>query len=240
MLKVQIVGISGRAGAGKDTLAAALAEHHQLVPVAFAATLKEICAHLFDVPLQYFNDRELKNVPHKNLSLTGFLRAKPLLPALAADCQQILMRLDVPANEVHHHASTLINQLCCHLGDSQLTPRQTLQLVSDILKRIAGEDCLLKECLNTIQRINQAGRSVIVTDVRYKAEYHALHVRGGLLLGVTRDACEQHNLASEQEVDTCVKQCAVTFENNQTIDDFLKRATGYVQKWWGVDVRRAA
>lgn len=63
-----IIGIAGFAGSGKDTLAKAICLNHGFASFAFADKLKEIIADLYDLPIEYFHDRVLKNKPHANLN----------------------------------------------------------------------------------------------------------------------------------------------------------------------------
>lgn len=63
-----VVGISGYAGSGKDTLAQSLSLSQGFVCTAFADKLKEVLSDIYDVPLEYFHERHLKNVPHPNLN----------------------------------------------------------------------------------------------------------------------------------------------------------------------------
>ena len=61
---LQLIGISGHAGVGKDTVAQYLAEKYENVyGEAFAEPLKRACAAAFGLPLHWFHDRELKEQP---------------------------------------------------------------------------------------------------------------------------------------------------------------------------------
>lgn len=55
-----LIGITGRAGSGKDTVAGYLQHKYGFQPMAFANPLKEAAAILFNLPVYYFHDRELK------------------------------------------------------------------------------------------------------------------------------------------------------------------------------------
>lgn len=55
-----LIGITGRAGAGKDTVADYLRLTYDFEPMAFANPLKEAASIMFNVPLHYFHDRALK------------------------------------------------------------------------------------------------------------------------------------------------------------------------------------
>jgi len=57
---MRLIAFAGRAGAGKDTAAAAVEGGHR---VAFAGPLKQALAAMTDVPLEAFHDRDLKEHP---------------------------------------------------------------------------------------------------------------------------------------------------------------------------------
>lgn len=55
-----LIGITGRAGAGKDTFADHLCLNYGFEAMAFADPLKGAASIMFDVPVHYFYDRDLK------------------------------------------------------------------------------------------------------------------------------------------------------------------------------------
>lgn len=55
-----LIGITGRAGAGKDTVADYLRTDYGFTPMAFADPLKAAASTLFNLPLEHFYDRDLK------------------------------------------------------------------------------------------------------------------------------------------------------------------------------------
>ena len=63
---IQLIGISGNAGAGKDTLGRYIYTHYQnIYKEAFADPLKDACSHAFGIPREYFDDSDLKNTVHE-------------------------------------------------------------------------------------------------------------------------------------------------------------------------------
>lgn len=56
----RIVGIAGKAGVGKDTVADYLVAHHGFTRVAFADPIRDALAVMLSLPVQTFTDRELK------------------------------------------------------------------------------------------------------------------------------------------------------------------------------------
>ena len=59
-----LIGVTGFAGSGKDTFSDELVLHHNFVKLEFARKIKEILSDLYDVPIQSFYDRVLKNTSH--------------------------------------------------------------------------------------------------------------------------------------------------------------------------------
>jgi hypothetical protein len=56
----KLIGLTGPAGCGKDTIARELKEHHHYHMFAFADPLKEGISTMLDIPINDFYDRELK------------------------------------------------------------------------------------------------------------------------------------------------------------------------------------
>ena len=67
---MKLIGISGHAGAGKDTAASYLRLIQGAIVFHFAGPLKKACAYAFKVPEHNFNAPELKNeiIPYWNMS----------------------------------------------------------------------------------------------------------------------------------------------------------------------------
>jgi hypothetical protein len=60
--KIQLIGIAGHAGVGKDTLCKYIYTHHRnTYREAFADPLKQACSHAFGIPIEFFSDPEAKN-----------------------------------------------------------------------------------------------------------------------------------------------------------------------------------
>lgn len=58
----KIIGITGRAGAGKDTVANLLMDHHGFQRLAMADKIKDGCAAMFGIERALFDDRDQKEV----------------------------------------------------------------------------------------------------------------------------------------------------------------------------------
>jgi hypothetical protein len=61
--KIQLIGIAGHAGVGKDTLCKYIYDYHRdTYREAFADPLKHACSHAFGIDVEVFSDPQLKNV----------------------------------------------------------------------------------------------------------------------------------------------------------------------------------
>ena len=59
----RIIGLAGRAGVGKSTVAQILCEQHAFIDVALAAPIKRALAAMLDLPASTFEDRAAKDQP---------------------------------------------------------------------------------------------------------------------------------------------------------------------------------
>ena len=55
-----LIGLSGKKGSGKDTVAEFLIKHHNFTRIAFADPIKDIGTAVFGWTHEQMNDRELK------------------------------------------------------------------------------------------------------------------------------------------------------------------------------------
>lgn len=87
---LQLIGISGHAGSGKDTVARYIQEKYKDVWIEhFADPLKRACAEAFGIPLEWFHEPELKETetfwgvtPRKIAQFVGTEMFRDLAPKL--------------------------------------------------------------------------------------------------------------------------------------------------------------
>lgn len=60
---MRLIGIAGKAGSGKDTVAAHLVDNYSFTRYALAAPIKKAMCAAFSLPEHVFEDRELKEKP---------------------------------------------------------------------------------------------------------------------------------------------------------------------------------
>lgn len=58
-----LIGLTGYKRCGKDTVANILAQEHGFQKVSFADPLRDLCASMFELPMQMFVEDELKDTP---------------------------------------------------------------------------------------------------------------------------------------------------------------------------------
>lgn len=63
MTAPRLIGLAGRAGTGKSTIARLLCEQHAFVEVALADPIKRALAAMLDLPRAFFEDRDTKEFP---------------------------------------------------------------------------------------------------------------------------------------------------------------------------------
>ena len=177
-----IIGICGRAGAGKDTLADLLVQHYKFVKVSFADPLKRICAEVFDFTYdQLWGPSSMRNKPDERYPR-------------------------------HWHNWSEDNDpyvcVCCgvkEVGDSQcyLTPRYALQQLGTEWGRNCHPDVWLEHALKTAAKIEQGGyfysaksglridhtidaRHVVIPDLRFENEVYRLRGAGARAIRLVR------------------------------------------------------
>jgi hypothetical protein len=196
-----LIGISGRAHAGKSTLCREILEaaqkvwpHKIHVELAFARLLKEECASAFGVTRGTFYKDHMKEVPHPQLTFANCTNAK------------FQGWLAVGGYEVTHH--------------EPLTPRLVMQRWADF-KLSDDPQHFIRPVMTSIAQLqgwDQTG-VIVVSDARQLAERQALQGRGGLIWKIERPSLApmrgHGSHRSETEVDS-------THYNHLFINEDLK------------------
>lgn len=222
MSNLLVIGLVGYAGAGKDTAAARLVENHGFVQLSFARKLKEIISMVFDVPLNYFEDRDLKNVDHPNLHVStidqkfgkGLNFSWFLIPVLAD-------LYDKRASEIeslgwHNIAASFFR---CLLPVAGCSPRRAAQLIgTEGFRNSLSETTWLDYVIRQVKDQTAVNQSVVISDVRFRDEMDAIKSVCGSILAIRRDLIESHNHASEHFIGTMIGECDAAVFNNDSID----------------------
>jgi hypothetical protein len=178
-----IIGICGKAGAGKSTVADFLVRDHGFVAVALADPLKRICRDVFD-----FTDEQLWGPSEKrNAPDTRYVQRR---------VSKEIMRGDPP-------------EVVCEY----LTPRHALQQLGTEWGRSCYPNVWIDYALRVAARMNEGGhtysaqrglnsfsltgsetyaaferskRSVVISDVRFRNEVDAIRAAGGVVWRIDR------------------------------------------------------
>lgn len=152
----KIIGLAGKKGAGKDAAATALVAGGW-VRTAFGDPLKEEVAAAFGISVDVLNNRDLKETP---------------LPSLAlVNCSDIGFVSEMGWGADPHMARS---------------PRWVMQQWGTEYRRKQLDGYWVSRTVSKIKELVKAGKSVVVTDARFKDEADAIRNMGGTLVQVIR------------------------------------------------------
>lgn len=166
-----LIGLTGPAGSGKDTVADLLVTHCGLVKLAFADPLKIEVADAFGVEPLYFSRRETKEHPMSSLAL-GKCRSDDFVARLI----------------VAHHARGLTLD-----PNAPRSPRQIMQWWGTDYRRaqaplywVSQASARISYCMR-----NSLATRFVVTDCRFSDEVHMVReTYGGLIWQIKREGVD--------------------------------------------------
>jgi hypothetical protein len=216
-----ILGISGRARAGKDTLAELFIKEYGFKKVSFADSLKEICSLAFNIKLTDFYDDTIKDKKWEaSVDLT-----EDIANALLSLIEERGISINKEQRCVFIEEATKL---------SFTSPRDLLQRVgTDLCRKTIDDQIWINIFIN---KISKAEGFYISADVRFKNEREAIAKLGGKNLLILRPDLPEITLNShESEILGCDPYMIdVTIINDSTIN-ILKDE---VRNWWH-DKRRS-
>ena len=86
-----IIGITGKAGAGKDTVSDYIVEQYMFNTIAFADTVKKTASEMFKIPLDDFYNRDKKEVLNKTWNMSP----RKIIQLLGTECGRAIFGEDV-------------------------------------------------------------------------------------------------------------------------------------------------
>lgn len=168
-----IIGISGRAGAGKDTLAEIFIKKFNFKRVSFADSLKEVCSEAFCIPLATFHDNTKKDVAFESPLQVNIDHMQSLVMLLkGAGCAPSQAQID--------------NLLDDGLSMQFVSPRDLLQRVgTNLCRNHLGDEVWINIFKDKIQK---SQGHTIVTDIRFLNERKVITDLEGVNILVVRDS----------------------------------------------------
>lgn len=192
---MKLIGITGFAGSGKDSVYHAIAARRPfVVRAAFADPLKIECAAAFGADPALFTDPSLKDITTPTLAA-----ARCLDPRFARFLGSIMSSLP------------------------SLKPRTVMQQWGDY-RRQDDPDYFTKLMTPTVEAARVAGAAaVIVTDVRFLNEFLWLGASGGVLWRVVREGVKPRSgHASEWQLEGV--RAHLTIRNDYSLEELEARA----------------
>lgn len=154
-----IIGISGRARSGKDSIANIMIKKFNFKRISFADSLKEISAEAFNIPLSHFHDNDKKDVAFESPLQVNIDHMQSLVMLLkGAGCAPSQAQID-----------NLIDE---GLTMTFVSPRDLLQRVGTNLCRNHLGDSVWINIFK--DKVRQTEGHCIVTDVRFINEREAI------------------------------------------------------------------
>ena len=192
-----IIGLTGAAGSGKDSVADILVLKHGFRRIAFADALYEEVSTAFNVPIDFLKNRETKEKPSVRLSLGRCMDGE----------FANVVRL------VNHRGNRPIGR-----STIPYSPRQILQWWGTDYRRAQCETYWIDKVRDRL--LSGHGQGWVITDVRFQNEADLVRELGGRLGLVTRPGVKPvADHVSEAFWQTCNPD--ILIRNDGDIDDLM-------------------
>lgn len=193
-----IVGLVGRAGAGKDTTAAVLAHAAGYERVAFADAVRIEIAHSFGVDSRLFTSQHLK--------------------------EQAVISLAIGRSHDHR----FIRQMCELDKDISVmrSPRQIMRWwATEYRRNLDGEQYWINRLHDRIEDLHSRGhRRIAISDVRFLNEAAFVKEINGQLWRVSRQFADRVRAPHQSEWEVDDITCDRTIDNNGTRSSLVREA----------------
>ena len=193
--KFRMIGLTGPAGSGKDTVAALLQVHCGYNPMAFADALRGEVAAAFGIDPALLIERATKEHPISALALHRCLDANFEAAVIAANFRS--------------GAATVVDTT------APRSPRQIMQWWGTEYRRALEPGYWVRKAAQRIHYMHQTlgARLIVITDVRFDDEAELVRALGGQIWQIKRPGCEVGSTAHVSEVT------GEGFEPNQVINN---------------------
>lgn len=215
-----IIGVSGRARSGKDSIAQIMIDRFNFSKIAFADSLKEISAKAFEIELLDFHDNSKKDVAFLKPLQVNINHIESLVMLLkGAGCAPSQAQIDALVAD--------------GLAMTFVSPRDLLQRVgTDLCRNHLGDSVWIDIFKGKVQKMEG---HCIITDVRFLNERQVIKDLNGCnflilrpsLPAMSLDAHESEHIAmSEEKID-------VVIYNDSTV----RSLQNDLSLWWQAKVK---
>lgn len=169
---------------------------------SFAHPLKRTLAALLDIDIRKFEDRIFKE--------TYYIYFPTLTITNKPDCTKVISE--------GKFSRMINNQDLSFLKNSYITIRQLLQVFgTECMRNTFGDKIWI---LSTLKNQN----NLIISDLRFKAEWESVKELNGKVLLIQRNICKPGSHASEREIQELQDNNAfdLVIQNNGTLKDLFK------------------
>jgi len=240
---MRIVGIVGKAGSGKDSLADFLVRDHGFIKVALADLMKRIASSVYS-----FTEEQLWGPSeHRNAPDFRYVRSQDAVDAMRREMQRC-----VDADGVNEEAFQRHQKLAQeHAVKAYLTPRYALQTLGTEWARVCYTNTWVEHLIRTAEHLlnshvpvsydrtkglvfgvglGQQCPGVVVPDVRFVNEVEAIRKAEGFCCRITRPGAGLKGQAgghvSETEQDGLADHLFLTeYANDGPLQDLGAYAT---------------
>lgn len=165
MIKPTIIGLTGPAGCGKDTVALVLTTHARFSQVNFADALRSELVSAFCVDQTLFTRRDLKEAPTEQLALSR-CTADGFVGRMVVHHQKMSLPLDLHAPQ---------------------SPRRIMQWWGTEYRRWQDPTYWTRALIGRVHTQQQGHQyRHVIGDVRFTNEAQAVRVMGGVIWQITR------------------------------------------------------
>lgn len=183
---MQLIGLCGGGGAGKDTVADYFVKHYGYTKLSFGDELKEVCAQVFDVDINIFYDRAIKDADFEE--------------PIYIEVKHINLLIDILQKYPHNNIWQMV-------GYKLTSPRKMMQTVGTELVRVHFGDNFWVDRLR-----DKIIYKTIIADVRMVNEIDLIREFDGTLILVEKDDIIKKDHISEQL--NAREYCDVIIPNN--------------------------
>lgn len=200
-----IIGVSGKAGAGKDTVCKMIAYtiwYHTSKPKFRDYGIE----HYLEVIYNY--EDMLKEIEYEHKAFASNMKL----------CLSNILNVPVNKFEDQDYKSSIIDWI--KIDDHNPTVRELLQKFGTAIRDGVCDDFWVQTCLGN------ASEDCLISDVRFKSEAEGIKEIGGVLIRVNRDSAGAGNHISEVELDDYIFNW--TIDNNGTLEELLEKVRQFL------------